>query len=602
MCAAACVPAPLETDGGVSPDASAAAGDASTAQPDAAVDPVRDGGVVAEPDAGSDAGVTHDAGVTDAGPPSPTAPFPVASLSDYWAGRARWQLVRKYTRSAWPANTDGFNFGTHITVVGDTWYLFGRSYHWLDKPAGCDPSAPGLGVQVRASRDQGKTWGPLVEIIAPRPGSRWQCMATDGDAFFNPTENGGTWHYLFQCFAPGGPWQGCHLAKKGADPSVGTWVETVPNPAVPAKSLWNRICNTAADDCARIPGGVGRVYDEGTFNIFRFDGTFYWVSFHGASDSASGVHGYRGIAKTRDFGTWVAGDPAQGVPGDAVFDEDDAAAWRESWQGGNVGPGAGSILEEGGHAYQIQEVADRSLACTTGQNWDWGMERTNALTSTRWEQLPAGNPFYYSSHATDAPGGQRWPCTPGYGRLFKDPLTGATYSHFSRDATDFDYQGVFLYQLTPTANALNNGDLWKCNAEGWKVLPSPGSTNLVVYRSPNQASDANCFLESNCGGACSNGQSFYQDVDAVALRGRKVEFGGKFFGVGGPVSANLVLWQLSAGAPKATEVALVAPKDGYSAFRGEATIDAATTTLRFQLYLQGAPLAVRADEMFIEPR
>ncbi|MBK6848316.1 MAG: hypothetical protein IPG96_12600 [Proteobacteria bacterium] len=99
-----------------------------------------------------------------------------------------------------------------------------------------------------------------------------------------------------------------------------------PAPSSP-QAAWRRICDQPGDDCVSIPGAPGLVHDEGTFNIFLHEGGYYYVSFHGYD----GARGYRGIARTRDFACWDAGDPSLGVPADAVLDARDQEGWREDW-------------------------------------------------------------------------------------------------------------------------------------------------------------------------------------------------------------------------------------------------------------------------------
>jgi len=267
--------------------------------------PAGDGGAADAP-AGADAGPGDSGLVADGAAAAP------ATLDDFWQGRARWELVRRYTLAGtgWPY---GYGAGAHLTIVDDTWHLFSRTIHWGDA---CGAMTDRLGTAVRTSTDRGVTWSDPVEIIVPRDGTPWACAATDGDAAFDAAT--GTWHYLFQCLTAGGPWNGCHVERPAADPA-GEFVATHANPVIPAGSLWQRICNQVSDDCVTIPGGPGLVHDEGTFNIFLHEGGVYSVSFHGFD----GVRGYRGIARTSDFVTWDAGDPAAGVPTDAVVDRAD---------------------------------------------------------------------------------------------------------------------------------------------------------------------------------------------------------------------------------------------------------------------------------------
>ena len=502
-----------------------------------------------------------------------------ASMAEYWAGKARWSFVRKWSESG----------ASHIEFWNGAWYLFERYL-----PGGACPSTALLGTQVRRSIDRGATWSAPVPAIAPSAGTPWACAATDGDAFYDPVNN--KWRLLFQCLGADSVWRGCYAERAGADP-MGPFTPTAGNPVIQSGSLWNRICNVGGDDCSVLAGGPGRVFDEGTFNIFQFDGTFYWVSFHGYD----GVRGYRGIAKTRDFVSWIAGDTAQGVPGDAVVDLNDARGWREGWAGGSpIGAGAGSILIENGIAYLATEVADTNLGCIPGQHWDWGLFRSASLASSTWEQLPQGNPFVYSSLTPDY-NGQTPPCSVAYGQLFRDPVDGAVYFKHFRISGDPNVQMTYLYKLVKSSNVLKNGDLWMGGGDFWNRFPI-GPTNLVVYRNPGGSSDGNQYLATNCGAAaCQPGQSLYQDVSVAGLTGQWLTFGGKFATDAGTGSLDLVVHQLDAGFHilQAGTVRVNADTVYRLSQSGSTAILPGTAILRYQPYLL-SPVTFRADEMFLD--
>src|SRR5262249_38397015 len=147
---------------------------------------------------------------------------------------------------------------------------------------------------------------------------------------------------------------------------MGAFTAVTANPVIQNDQLWNQICNSVTDDCSSIPGGIGRVFDEGTFDIFQFDGTYYWVTFHGISAVAgtSNIRGYRGMAKTTDFVNWIAGNATQGLPTDAIFDRNDSAGWREAWANNDpMGSGAAKIIKEGNYYYEIIEAFDAPGYC-----------------------------------------------------------------------------------------------------------------------------------------------------------------------------------------------------------------------------------------------
>ncbi|GAC1393314.1 MAG: hypothetical protein NVSMB47_00390 [Polyangiales bacterium] len=359
--------------------------------------------------------------------------------------------------------------------------------------------------------------------------------------------------------------------------------------------LWSRICVDAGARCVTIPGGVGKVHDEGTFDIVEWDGSDYWVTFHGFD----GVRGYRGVAKTPDFVSWRAGDVGAGLPADAIYTRDEPNAWREAWQGGtSIGGGAARILEESGLFYMLIESGDVTLGCVDGQDWDLGLLRAPSLATTRWDQLPAGNPIAYSSKLAER-GGKSIACNPAYGDLFKDGAE--VWMHQTRESVDPAFSGMFWYRLEKSANRLKNGDLWECTDDGWKKFPL-GPTNVVVYRQPNGSSDENCYLATNCGAAsCLAGQGVYQDVPFAGMGGKTVDFGARTMAEGTDGAARLVVHELDAkGGIVATHAIDAAVTGAYGEVRARFVADAAAVTARFQVYLSG-PATLRVDEAFLEP-
>lgn len=511
-----------------------------------------------------------------------------ASLAEYWVGQARWKFERSWTLAStgW---SYGYGAGTHMEVLNGAWYLFSRRVDWGNKPASCPFER--LSTEVRRSDDHGVTWSPPSELFAAQPGSAWECAATDGDGIYDAAS--GTWHYLFQCLGASGGWKGCHATRASADP-MGPFVID-PVPVIEPGALWNSICDLPGDHCSQLAGGPHKVFDEGTFDIFHHDGASFFVSFHGFD----GVRGYRGIAKTPDFKTWIAGDPSQGVPSDAIEDANDAAGWRESWHaGGNIGAGSGCILNESGLWYLLFEAADINLGCTAGQNWDFGIARALSLTDTVWDQLPAGNPIYYSSKAPES-NGTSLPCNVQYAKLFRD--AGETWMHVTRESVDPAYSGVYLYRLVADRNLLRNGDLWMCETGPWKVFPA-GPTNLVVYRFPNGSTDGNCYLATNCGQSpCAAGQSVYQDVPASSPLPATMKWGGSFLAEGGSANVEIVIHELDASmGVLATHSQTAAAGASWQSVSSTFSPSAGVATFRFQIYLS-SPLTFRADEMFLEP-
>jgi hypothetical protein len=169
------------------------------------------------------------------------------------------------------------------------------------------------------------------------------------------------------------------------------------------------------------------------------------------------------------------------------------------------------------------------------------------------------------------------------------------------ETVDPAHAGIHLYQLVPSANLLANADLWTCQAAPWTKFPL-GPTNLAVYRHPNDASDANCYLATNCGApACQAGQSIYQDVAAASVAGKSVAFGGAFAVDGGQGTFDLALLALDAGAQIVGQSTVhVTATTAYAPFAGTLAVPAGAVTLRYQMYL-GSTETFRADEMYVTP-
>ncbi|MBI2404946.1 hypothetical protein HYV22_02090 [Candidatus Gottesmanbacteria bacterium] len=531
----------------------------------------------------------------------PITAVPAVTLEDYWQGKAEWKLYNKmlFTNAGWVdfnTNPLGHGAGTHIEVVGDIWYLFTRKYY---DPKYQDPSYEcgfqRLGATVRKSLDQGKTWSDEVDVIVPTPGKPWECMAPpDGDTYYDAAQN--KWHFLFQCLAKTGGWKGCHLERQGADP-MGLFQETHPNPIISGKDLWNKICNESTDDCVKIAGGANNVWDEGTFDIIKYDGEYFYVSFHGYD----GLRGYRGIAKTKDFINWVAGDETKGVPKDAIFDIYDQNSWREGFNtGGPTGGGAARIIAENNYYYMLVEGSDISLGCEDGQNWDWGIYRSNSLTNTKWEPFPLGNPIIYSSKLPEN-NGKSMACNPSYAGIFKDQSTGKYYLHFSRETKDSNFAGIYFYELVTSNNLLKNADFWMCTTDHWNRLPADGSsTNRAIYRHPNDSSDGNCYLATNCGKtSCDAVQSIYQDIDMTNISATNVKYGGKFATDEGEGKIELVLHELDEKGAVITSHRLnESINSSYKLIQKDAVLTGKANKLRLETYLR-TPQTFRLDEMFV---
>ncbi|WP_375386086.1 sialidase family protein [uncultured Microbacterium sp.] len=490
-------------------------------------------------------------------------------MADYWAGNAEWVYQRRDSQTS--TGTPGYFEGSSVRVsAGGTWYLFSRS----KTAVFCS-----LGIVVRSSTDQGASWSAPTQVVNHTAGTPYSCMATDGAPYYNSAAN--KWVLMFQCY-DGTSWKGCYAERSGASP-MGAFT-----PAATAKvtsgQLWDQICNQPTDDCVSIPGAAGVVGDEGTWDIFDFDGTYYWVAFHGFD----GTNGYRGIAKTTNFTTWIAGDPAQGVPTDAFFDRNDSQSWRESWSSGqSIGGGHGSIYKEGSQYYQLIEGADLTLNCVNNQNWDFGLYRSTSLSATSWTPIPAGNPVLYSGRAANEPGGNIMPCNLQYTSLFKDPTTGFIWMTYGRSSTaEPTTDALYWFRLEKTGNLLKNSDLWRANTDSYARTGT--GTNWAVNRLPANSVDGTPYLSVNCGGTCGATNSVYQDVPFTPSGQTTVSASVKALKESGTGNIAFTVFQLnSSGGVIKSDSYTINATSAWSTYPLTGTLNSGTKTLRFQMYLNG---------------
>ncbi len=541
-------------------------------------------------------------------------------LNDYWIGQADWKYIRKWTEQELGSDTS--LDGIHIAVIENDWYLFTRKMFPENK----------MGTEVRHSANQGWSWSTPETIIAPESGTPWEYAATDGQPFYD----GNRWHYIFQCSdKERGTWNGCYAYKDGRSP-MGYW-ET-PNkttPLITGGALWAKICQSGDDCFEQIDGN--KIIDEGTFGTFLDDdGKTVWLSFHGHYNVEKS---FRGLVKAdithiNDPAQWSIG--TNGAPHDAILDYVDGTPWREQWGNSLVGPGHGSILKDGGYYYIFPEIVNNTLDgkassdLINGQKWDIGLLRTapdqnGNITNTKWEQLRDNtgeyqNPVLYSS----------WPplkldenyqlLTLQYPRLFKDHSTGEIFMIVVRNYCNYDevnqqdigtcqggknrdISAIYLYRLEKSSqNILKNGDLWIAADPYWHQR---NKSDMVIYRRFWLASDGNQFMQFNCGAACQDGASIYQEVDVSAHPKESFTFGGKFRvahdGVG---ELQVAVHQLRADGSivisHSTPVTVVG--SAYQDLAGtgsDVTIRAETKTLRYELYPKTAGVNFRADELYL---
>jgi len=306
------------------------------------------------------------------------------TITDFWNNKANFRYSFRITEvsTGWPSGFDG---GNHIETVGNTWYLFSRKVNWGNKPEYCYNTET-MYTEIRKSTDFGKSWSEPVPAVANVPNSPWECAATDGDAYYNPTEN--RWHYLFQCLGRNNGWSGCYATRDGEDP-YGPFTPALDNPTITSGEIWSKICNDPTDDCQKLSQGkpLNKVIDEGTFDIFDYQNNYYYLDFHGFD----GVNGYRGIAKSTNFHDFIP------VASDSTLDKNDSYPFTTTWDtNGPVGFGAGKIIKDQNYYYLISEGADKSIGCIPDQKWVVGMFRSSDISSVNWEQLPRKTLFLTS--------------------------------------------------------------------------------------------------------------------------------------------------------------------------------------------------------------
>ena len=510
--------------------------------------------------------------------PAAAATADAPTLQDYWNGDADWTFVKQITAAQ--SGIMNAADGQQIRTMPDgTWYRFSREW-------GTGSCGVSLSTVVRASTDQGASWTDPELVIAPEAGTDWSCYATDGGAYYNETEN--RWYYLFQCF-DGSAWGGCLITKDGADPRGGGWVAPQTTAVVSGGDLWSRICDDPSDDCVALSGGRD-VHDEGTFDIFHYDGTYYWVAFHGYDD----INGYRGIAKTTDFVTWIAGDASEGLPTDASFDRNDSNLWREQWKlGSSIGYGHGSILEQDGYYYQIIEAADTNLGCTNGQRWDTGIYRTNDLTSTSWEPLPAGNPILYSSLEPRSDG-KIQACQIQYPTMFEDPTTGSVYMSYGRiDDLDPNRNSIVWMKLDWKTNQLENGNFWKATLDDFTT--STGAT-WAAERLMSITYDASPSLSVRPGASPA---VLSQTVAVDPALGSSLVASGRVIGdTTGTITISLSQLD-STGAVLSSDQVTVTASGAWTDVSVPATVVRGAVSLRFDVTFSGEGQVFRADDLSV---
>jgi hypothetical protein len=292
-----------------------------------------------------------------------------------------------------------------VVALDGVEYAFVRQY--FPKHPGCDGDVT-LKTGVSMSSDHGVTWTDPVTILdAPSGNGPDACMVTDGSAFYDAETD--VWHMLYQCLGKSGSggWQLCHYTKQGSSP-MGAYTPDSANPVVRGGQLWSKICGGYGKACP------ANMVDEGTVQIIRKTNGYYYVTFHGANSLSGGrTGGARGVARTRDFKTWETS--GADLPGNAMMSPADCNVWDANWSpGGCIGEGDASLIRSGGYNYMLVEATDKSLICTPGQQWVFGLMRSRGLNpSGYWENYVA-NPFVMDP--VDTP----WGCRLQYMNFTRD--------------------------------------------------------------------------------------------------------------------------------------------------------------------------------------
>jgi len=328
------------------------------------------------------------------------------SMDLLWQGRDSFQPIVNMQVQTTPkvgaSFVDGMDEGTQIVPVNGIWYLFNREYGFAPKPSQCQFDFSR--IVVRSSADLGKSWSSETVVAEPNQAAG-ECALLDGRAFWDADT--GTWHYLAQMLTSNATWAIDHFTRSNPSP-LGAFTPDAANPVIKSGALWSKICGSGKS----CPAGTA---DEGTPEISMKSNGLFYVTFHGAlvgAQSPPVVTGYRGVAATSDFHTWMTS--GNGLPNDAIWSSRDCQSWNVQWNAstGCIGGGYASTLVTWQYTYMLIESADMSLGCTAGQNWAIGLARApNFAASGQWNQLP-GNPLM------DLPNGA--PCSIQYPALFSD--------------------------------------------------------------------------------------------------------------------------------------------------------------------------------------
>ncbi|KHD87490.1 MAG: hypothetical protein OM95_14050 [Bdellovibrio sp. ArHS] len=367
------------------------------------------------------------------------------TLDNLWKGEAYFRPYRKTVFSSNSEFADGDP--SKVFVKDGVWYAVVRSqYHTSNSTCGTR-----IASVLYASYDKGITWSQR-QVVADPGNQSSMCAHVDGSIYYEAAEK--TWYYLGQCLSLKRRWDLCLYTRNAADP-MGSWQASSRNPVVKSQDLWSQICRSSGA-CPTTTS------EEGTPQIVSRSNGWFYVTFHGFKDGM----GYRGMAKTQDFSTWVTTDAD--LSRGPLF----KASHCQGAVPGCIGAGYASILSEGSYNYQLIETPTVSLACTQGQRWPFLLTRTANLyaQSVTWQTL-ANKAFIENS--LPGPIG----CHLQYAHLFKDGAEIYLGVSYYTDTGDWYPYGLYKLEWngTPLQDIPSLNELTRIRFLGVDI--SGGGTN-----------------------------------------------------------------------------------------------------------------------------
>ncbi len=350
-----------------------------------------------------------------------------ATLQEFWDGKAYFELVRLWGLQDGTL-TPETNTDFKIVVVGNTWYRFSNeTYTTTDATCVARGISTIMREVVYRSADRGTTWSNRTVVVEPSVGTPYQCIAGQGDAYFDADAS--TWHYIFSCLASTGGWSTCHAQRASADP-LGPYIAD--STAIAGGTLFKP--NFGSDYT---------VDDETAFQILDKVNGRYRVLFFASHTVSPWQYGTLALFSTADFKSFT---PVGGLL--TANSNATCGLWM------NVpcaGVGASSILLDGGWYYLIAESSDQyDLACRAGEKWYDGILRTQSVSSPSWQGPPDGQSALIYPTSQIQFDGATAPCGVQYPHLFKDGSD--IYIEVTRMNAIDQYgknpkMGIYLYKL-----------------------------------------------------------------------------------------------------------------------------------------------------------